>query len=105
MNRDQLTTWNHVGNGHCFSCLNIGNLFRREIDSQQIMRCAECRDKINYAHDPERQDLTRLYCNNCGGAIYFPDRGIFPFGGRFCGHDCKLDFDLKEAKWIMRDRR
>jgi len=47
----------------------------------------------------------RLYCNNCGGYVEFRERGITPFGGRFCSQDCKNDFDLKETRNIMGQRR
>jgi hypothetical protein len=53
----------------------------------------------------DRIDANQLHCNNCGGAIYLPERGILAFDGRFCGHDCKGDYELKRAHWIMRERR
>lgn len=47
-----------------------------------------------------------LYCNNCGASVYFPDRGILVFDGRFCSSECSREFDLKKTKQhIMRERR
>lgn len=45
-----------------------------------------------------------LYCNNCGAHIEWPDRGIVPFDGRFCGYQCKDEFDLKRSRYIMGKR-
>ena len=44
----------------------------------------------------------RLYCNNCGASIYPPERGIWRWGGQFCGQDCKDERDLKMTTWMMR---
>lgn len=46
-----------------------------------------------------------LFCNICGVLVPFPERGIIPFDGRFCGQDCKNAHELLLAKWIMRHSR
>lgn len=45
-----------------------------------------------------------FHCNNCGARVDFPERGLLPFDGRFCGRECSNEFDLKRAQWIMRER-
>jgi predicted nucleic acid-binding Zn ribbon protein len=45
-----------------------------------------------------------LHCNTCGAHIYWPERGIVPFDGRFCDQDCKNAYDYARAHHVMRPR-
>ena len=43
-----------------------------------------------------------LYCNNCAARLYFPERAVFKYDGRFCDQACKDEYELKRARWVVR---
>ena len=58
------------------------------------------------AIDKEAVVDQRHYCNNCGKMLYYPERGIVPFDGRFCGVTCLECFEMKKIRyWSERCKR
>ena len=53
--------------------------------------------------EPDVEDA--FHCNNCGDRLWLPDRGIVPFDGRFCGHECKAEFAARLVQYNLRGGR